>query len=252
MLPFWLAYRHRAEILPQLAVMGVRVTLRLEEEGPESYYMIDAPSRIHAALVEMRRTVAVDGVIVGNEPDNPFDLRYDSPDWGQGWAYQHRDATERVMAALRGVGGVAIVSAGHTMRSISEDEPPAPGKTAWAEICRPAYSRMDGNAVHIYGYSWRSWVDRFRTQFALKEAAMLLHKPLWIGEFAVNTGTQMERMTAYVEFCRVVLASEWMRGRVKMLSLFVSNGTGQHYDPGFIINNRECYLALGNFIRAGA
>lgn len=247
MLPFWLANTHR-DILSRLAATQKRVVLRVEEDR---IYDGDAPSTIHDALRAMLDIVAVDALILGCEPENPFNLNYGSHDWGQSWAYSHWRAVTNIRLALASVQGVAIVAPGWTMRSISEDEPVAAGKVTWREITNTAYSRMDGVGCHIYQYGWASVVDELRFKFALKEAQLLFHLPLWIDEVNIARGSQIERMTACIAMAGL-LVNRPIGDRVRMFSPFVSSGNGVGYDGGLVMRDPACYRPLGDFMRAEA
>ncbi len=241
MLPLSLAYG-KPDIPRRLGQMGRRLVLRLEE----TYYSDDAPLRVSEQVKAVQALCPVEAVILGVEPDNAFDATYASPDWGQDWAYQHRNATALVANALPA--GVKRISAGHTMRSISEDEPPAPGREAWAEICRPVYSQLDGNAMHLYGYSSDgNYVNTLRALFALKMAQERFHKPIYIDEIAFASGTPVERMRAVLSFARL-LERHPLGERVRMLCPFVSNGDGKAYDPRLIIREEAAYTAIGEYI----
>lgn len=271
MLPLSLAHA-RPDILARLAGMGVRLIIRLEED----YYNDEAPKRVTLQVKDAQRLVPVEAIIVGVEPDNAFNLNYGSPTWGQPHAYEHRAAAWRVFNALVAAGlGMELVSAGHTMHSISEDEVPAPGREAWAEICRPLYSQMDGAGAHIYGYgSDGHYINTVRALFALKAAQERFHKPIWIDEIAFDSGSQVERMDAVLRFARLMErhwnGKEWiphpLSHRVRMICPFVSNGDPYkrdaqgnilrdaegkpltHWKPELLINNPQAYELVGRYM----
>lgn len=251
-----------AATLRRMRDMGIRVVLRVPEE---SYYEDTAPFRIKSEVMTAMQSCPVEAVLVGNEPDAAQDLGYGSPSFGQPFAYVHRRRFDAVRVALQGV-GIKVISPALIMRSISEDEAPAPGQVTWREIlCLPdtqgkyGYLEADGNGVHIYGYGWDGPVDELRYKFALKIAATLWHKELWIDEVGM-TGkyTQVEKIAAYIDMTEILLSVQNngkqhpLGQRVNLLCPFVSNGTPGDppaWSPGFLIRDPAAYALLGNWMR---
>lgn len=245
MLPLSLAHA-RPDILARLAAMGKRVVLRLEED----YYDTQAPKRVTQQVKDVIRLVPVDAVILGVEPENGVDLSYSAPSWRQDKAYIHRAVLWSVYNALLEAlePEVEFISPGHTMHSISEDEQPAPGREAWAEICRPLYSQLDGAGFHLYGYgSDGHYINTVRALFALKAAQERFHKPVWIDEIAFDSGTQVERMDAVIRFARL-MESHALGERVRMVCPFVSNGDGSAYPSRLIITDPQAYELVGRYM----
>lgn len=245
MLPLSLAHA-RPDILSRLNTMGIRLIARLEE----TYYEPNAPARVLIQVTEVMQHVAVDALILGVEPDNAFDMTYASYTWGQNHAYRHRDALWAVFNVLRAAHlDIDLISPGHTMHSISEDEVPAPGREAWAEICRPLYSQLDGAGMHLYGYgSDGHYINTVRALFALKMAQERFHKPIWIDEIAFDSGTQLERMDAVIRFARL-MENHLLGERVRMLCPFVSNGDGKAYPARLIITDPAAYQLVGRYMQ---
>lgn len=252
MLPLNLA---TAATLDGLKARGVRVVLRTDED----YYSDDAPSRIRGLLRRAQQRAEVEAVIVGVEPENAQTLTYGAGTWGQQWAYVHRKRSDAVRAALQGL-GVKVISAGWTMRSISEDEAPQPGKVTWREIVTASEAGVggradfgynddeyDGAGCHIYQYGWQSFVDVVRLKFALKEAQSLFHKPLWIDELGISSGGQLQRMAAYLDIATMLLTHP-LGERVEMLCPFISNGNGIGWDPGFLMTDPACYRLVREWL----
>jgi hypothetical protein len=251
MLTYDLALHDRA-MLAHLASLQKRVVIRLTEENVFNI----APAIIRQRLDDIVRTITVDAVILGCEPENGFDMEYGSPNWGnrgdQPWVWHHAARVSLLHEALDGM-PFKRVSPGWTMRSISEDEAPQPGVVTWAECTRMAYNKFDGNAAHIYQYGWTSVVDELRFKFALKEAQARHHKPVWIDEVGISSGSDVERMRAYIAIATMLLQHK-LGDRVEMLCPFISTG-----DPGdppawdgrLLIRDAEAYRLLGAFMAAG-
>jgi hypothetical protein len=233
--------------LDRLRGMGVRVVLRVNEGD---YGDKSAPSRVLTRVQACANHATVLAVIVGVEPDAPYDLQYGSPTWGQAAAYLHRDALERVGMALQGQGFV-VVSPGYRQRSISEDEAPVPGVLTWAEIVRITYDACDGNAVHLYQYDYSSIVDILRVKFTLKQWQALWHKDLWLDEVGIGgSKSPVEKMRMYMHMFDM-LAGHRLGERIRLFCPFVSNGTpnGQ-WDARFLLDDPQCYQELGTWMSA--
>lgn len=236
--------------LGKMKQRGLKVVLRIGED----YYADDAPSRFRAELKAKQQVCPIEAVILGVEPDNPFNLKYGSTSWGQPRAYEHRLRSDRLRTALSGL-GVKLVSASPTMHSISEDEPPAPGQVSWREICTlpdrnmgQGYHDYDGNGYHLYSYDYIGVVDELRVKFALKQAQTLWHRPLWIDEVGVGKGAPVQRMMMYTKIADMLLGNV-LGQRVEMLAPFVSNGQPHgHWDANFLLRDPECYRVLGDWI----
>lgn len=252
-----------ATTLRRMRDMGIRVVLRVPEEA---YYEDSAPTHIKDGVLAAMQSCPVEAVLIGNEPDAAQDLGYGASTFGQPFAYAHRRRFDAVRSVLQGV-GIKVISPALIMRSISEDEAPAPGQASWREIlCLPdenkeyGYLEADGNACHIYGYGWDGPVDELRFKFAVKIAATLWHKELWIDEVGM-TGkyTQLEKMSAYIDMAEILLSVQSdgkqhpLGRRVNLLCPFVSNGSPGDppaWSPGFLIRDPKAYELLGQWIRS--
>jgi hypothetical protein len=254
MLPFQLAI---PQTLQRLRQMNVRVVLRVEEG---SYDATDAPARIVQGAQAARAIADLDAVIVGVEPEGGLNWGYGSPSWGQSRAYAHRWNFDKVRIALQQA-GIRAISPGWTMRSISEDEAPQPGRIAWREIVSlpqtlpggmqsSGYQDADGCGIHFYQYRFASVVDALRLKFFLKQAAEMWHKPLWIDEINIDNGDPLTRMTACIAMADLLVNTNFSSGlRVAMLCPFVSNGDGIGWNPGYLMRDSACYAALGSWIQ---
>lgn len=251
--------------LERMRGMGIRIVVRV---GEGDYYDDLAPGRIRNAVLRAQLFCPIEAVIIGNEPENALDFTYGSNTFGADFAYLHRRRFDQVRVALQVV-GINVVSPAQTMRSISEDEPPMPGKVTWREICclpdssltevqgQFGYLSANYNGVHLYGYGWEGYVDELRMLFALKEAANLWHKPLFVDEIGIGgNATPLQKMAAYIAVAEILLSTQDgkqhpLGQRVAMLSPFVSNGEphGQ-WDARFLLRDPAAYALLGDWMRA--
>lgn len=265
MLP--LAYADAAT-LRRLSGLGIRVIIRLTEDD---YYDDFAPARIKKLVVAAAALCSIDAVIIGVEPDSGFVLSYDSKDWGQSRAYEHRRRFDAVRRALGGL-GIAIVSPGYRLavtlttgalgRAISEDDPPAAGFRDWIAICTLpdrnnefGYDEADGNGVHIYLYDWAGVVDELRSLIDGRWYTTLLHKPIWIDEIGVGNGhtSDTEKMRAYIAIAEILLSRKNARqhplgARTELLCPFVSNGVPDGWPAYFLLDDPAAYVELGTWL----
>jgi hypothetical protein len=244
MVGYGLAKSHR-DVVAHLAALGKRVVVRMTEPGE------DSPTACAQVLGSIVRLVPVDAVILPpNEPDHRYDLGYGSATWGAEDAYRARSTVDDYRAACRGVGLRAVAPA-LMIRSVSEDEPPAPGRTAWREILAPSAHLCDGVGVHIYGYGWQGVADELRFKFALKQAAEWWHRPLWIDEVGIPGGTDVEQMRAYIAMADILLTYP-VGQRVEMLAPFSSTGDPGDppaWDARYVIRDMAAYTLLGDWMR---
>jgi hypothetical protein len=254
MLPFGFAF---PQTLTELKNRDIRVVLRVEEGA----YNDDAgAAAVVQGAVVARSLCDLDAVIIGCEPDVGVDFGFASPTWAQQAAYAHRRNFDRARLLLQSA-GIQVISPGWLMRSISEDEPPQPGRAVWREIMSlpqdlPGGSRSfgyldaDGSGAHIYQYSWTWPVDMLRFKFAVKHASEMWHRPLWIDEANVNTGPPLQRMAACLNMADLLVSPGFDAGsRVVMFCPFVSNGNGVGWDIRYLLRQRECYQMLGNWMQ---
>lgn len=249
-----------AVTLTRLRDMGCRVVIRVNEGA---YYDDAAPTRIRNLVLGAKALCPVEAVIIGNEADHAQDLQYGSANWGQAWAYQHRKRFDALRKALQLV-GVKVISPALIMRSISEDEYPAPGQVAWREIlCLPdngyGYLDAEGNGVHLYMYHADGPVDTLRALFALKYYATIWHKPLWIDEIGIpDKRSQVEKMRAYIAFAEYLLSirddgkQHPLGQRVEFLCPFVGNGIPGDppaWNPNYLIRDPNAYRLLGDWLK---
>jgi hypothetical protein len=241
MLPVGVA-RHNLTMCAHLSSLGMRLTLRMADGDHLRYSVTD--------IEAIRGACAVETVIAGCEPDSAFDLNYGSSDWGYEQANQTLRAVDNVRRNLRAVYGTTIKVAAPalTMRSISEDEAPAPGRVMWAEVLRPCANACDSVGAHIYGYWYRSDVDMQRVKWAIKGAQELWHKPILIDEINFLNGSEREHIQGIIDVARMLEAHPLGR-RVEGLFPFVSNGDASSWPPGYLLRDPAVYEALGHYVR---
>ncbi len=244
--------------LSRLRGMGCRVVIRVSEND---YYNDEAPERIRNQVLMAMRSCPVEAVIVGNEPDHAQNLSYGSPGWGQEFAYVHRRRFDAVRKALQSM-GVKVISPALIMRSISEDEPPAPGQVTWREICTlpdngAGYLEADGNGAHLYLYHADGPVDTLRALFALKYYATIWHQNLWVDELGIpDNRPPVEKMRAYIALAEILISQREGRQhplgqRVDFLCPFLANGDPGNppaWNPSYLIRDKKAYELLGDWI----
>jgi hypothetical protein len=245
MLPYGIA---TAEQIGLLAEIGKRVILRLDESD---YYHDQAPLDVAATLQRWKALLgdSIEALVCGVEPEHLTNLSYDSPTWGQDHARDHARRVDRVRAAVQPL-NIKVVSPGWTMRTISETDPLQPGEMAWRELCAPAYHQCDGCGYHLYTYNWQSVVDNLRVYFALQKACIFWHKPLWLIEVGVGGGGPVDRMQAYIDIANILLDPALpFNKRIEMFCPFISNGTGEAWDSGYLLRDPASYELLSHWTR---
>jgi hypothetical protein len=243
-LPHRIALSNMA-MLAHLASLQKRVIIRLEE--PDIYEV--PPATFRSQLQAIVNVITVDAVILGNEPDVGHDWEFGAPDWGQEWGWHHAARLNILIDVLDGM-PFKLVSPAWMNRSISEDDPPMPGRCTWREIVARVYNKCDANGGHIYEHAWNWPVDHLRARYKLKQLQEYLHKPIYLDEFNISEGTQVERMRACISMADLLLTHK-LGDRVEMFSPFVSNGLGNAYDPGMVMREEACYRLVGEWMRAG-
>lgn len=240
------------DMLVRLSTANRRVIIRLEDNNQRP------PAEIARALNDIRHVVPIDAVIVGNEPDGGFNMRYGSPSWGQLRAYESAMRTSYLVEAVRGL-GLPVVSPpmSHPPDAISEDGPPLPGRVTFREIVAPKYQEADGCGLHIYALGWGfngqdptdvQQVNRDRFKFALKAGVENWHRPCYIDEVGVILGgDDVLQMRAYLEMADIIMRSR-CNDRVKMFCPFISAGdpgSPPAWDARFILSLPAAYALLG-------
>jgi hypothetical protein len=257
--------------LEELAQMGVGVTLRLEEPHmipvAESYYNAANHASIKAGVEQIKRRVAVEAVIVGNEPEHPYKLV-----WGERWgnnpdqefpnpggrAQAHADAVAAITPVLKGA-AVRVVSPGWTHKRITPRDRPEPGRMSWRELTLPAYNACDGNGAHVYAHSWVSPEDENRFLWALGEEIARCHKAVWLNETNVRAGglDPVARMRCVRQMADLIAQRHvgghevpfWHDGgRVVSFCPFVSNGRPDEEWSPMIIRHPQAYFELGQWL----
>lgn len=249
-------------LLQQLAGMGVRVILRLEEPGQDeslndTYYGAGAAARIRTQLLQIMQLVQVEAVIVGNEPEHPYDLNWRSGNWGNnpdgkwplGKAWQHARAFDEVSRVLIDL-PLKTVSPGWSCQRLTPNDRAQPGRATWSRICTDSYngtfirnpaggSRL-ANGAHIYVHNWLGEEDFNRFKWELGNELERCHRAIWINECNTNNGGPVDRMMAVLAMADLVRAHP-DGNRVESFCPFVSNGLGNAYPPGYILRDPECY-----------
>lgn len=267
---FRVALNH-PQMLKRLKAMGVRVILRLEEPAQhepigDTYYAANAWLWIRSGLLQIMQLVDVEAVIVGNEPEIPYDLTWTSTNWGnnpdpkwpQGKVWHHAHAFEQVRRSLSDL-PIKVVSPGWSCQRMTPNDRPQPGRASWARICADSYNGLfvqrpeEGekikNGAHVYVHNWKSEEDRNRFKWELGNELERCHRLVWINECNSNNGTDMEQMAAIMEMCDIT-RSHPDGGRVESFCPFVSNGLGNQWGAGYILRDLEAYRMLGRWLAA--
>ncbi|HEX8221695.1 MAG TPA: hypothetical protein VF914_21080 [Chloroflexia bacterium] len=268
---FFRAALNRPEMLKRLKAMGVRVTLRLEEPGQDepvefTYYGANAWLWVRSGLLQIGQLVNVEAVIVGNEPEQPYDLSWSSANWGNNpdgkWArgkvWHHAFAFEQVRKALADL-PVKVVSPGWSCQRMTPNDRPQPGRASWGRSCADAYNgafitrpeegEKLATGAHIYVHNWLSDEDINRFKWELANELERCHRVVWINECNSNNGTPLQRMAAVLAMADLVRGHR-DGGRVGSFCPFVSNGLGNAYGAGYIMRDPECYKLLGRWLNS--
>lgn len=235
-------------MLTGLAALGVRVILRVEEDD---YYDDGAPSRVVDGVRAIMQLVQVEAVIVGNEPEQGYDLTVGSPNWGnnpdalfaKGKAFEHAYAFDGVRKLLVGL-HVKVVSPGWSCNRMTPNDAPQPGRETWERICSMAYGQADYNGAHVYVLNWLGDEDSNRYKWELGNEEERCHKPLWINE--CNSGssqaTAVQHMAAVLQMADIARTHPQLASRVASFCPFVSNGLGPpSYPMAYVMKDPRCY-----------
>jgi len=245
--------------LKEFGKRNLKVVLRLTPDDLDKLSL----GEVQARMFEVKELCSLRAIIVGNEPDDKFVHRYDSTDWGVDYCYNtHLPQLDKFRRTLQGH-GVSILSPGWLQRNFTEGSPPEPGIVAWSRAAQPVYNEMDGNCIHIYGYGWHGlpagfgeWpVDYMRFMNQIRFWEMLWHKPIWIDESNIDKGPEPEdaipgpiRMRACMGMARTLRDNPIIGARVEFYCPFVSNGYGNHYPQGMVMNQPEAYEEVRTFM----
>jgi hypothetical protein len=247
--------------LEELNRMGVAVTLRLEEPHmvlvAESYYNAATHPSIRAGVEQIKRRVAVEATVAGNEPAHGYDLTWRSRNWGNnpdaefpnagGRAVAHAQGVEGVTAALRGVSNV--ITPGWEHKRITPRDHPQPGRMTWRELCLGAYNKCD-NGAHLYAHSMLSPEDENRFLWALGEEVARCHRAVWLNEVSVKSTAldDVGRMAKIRLMADLIAQQEW-GDRVVSFCPFVSNGRPDEEWSNMIMRAPQAYFELGGWLQ---
>jgi hypothetical protein len=248
--------------LEELARMGVRVTLRLEEPPmlpiPQTYYNPATHAQIREGVFAVKRLVSVEAVVVGNEPEIEYNLawggrwgnnpepRYPEPG-GRAWA--HGQAVRGVQAALRGV--CQVISPGWSHKRVRPLDEPQPGRMTWRELTLPGYNVCDGNGAHVYAENWLSPEDENRYMWWLGEEVARCHRAVWLNETQVDTRglPDLRQMQAVTKMADLIGSVRWGE-RVVSFTPFCANGQPNEPWSHMIMTDPAAYEHLGRWLAA--
>jgi hypothetical protein len=266
MLPFSLAYNH-PDLLGHMAALQKRLILRIDEG---ELYTTD-PYVFRQRLYAMIRSVQVEAVIIGNEPEGGHDMTFSSPNWGQDWAKHHKQVLDEVRVALSNL-GAKLISPGWTVGRKREIDPLLPGRIAWRIEVGEEYGRCDGNGGHVYLNEWggeQGLQNEIGYLNQVNNLCEMYHKPVWLDEVGITQGSDLEQMRAYIRMSDMLLDRSWEAGsRVELFSPFISNGDpykrdGEgnilkdaagnplwHWNPKYLLRDEGAYSELGRYLAA--
>ena len=218
-------------------------------------------------------------VVLGNEPEAGIPWHYkrpeDPPDfnWGQAFAYYHAERIKFHNRALkgRGIGDVKLgeplpvraLAPGWICRDIWEDGELAPGFYTWRDIVRDSgYWELDGFSLHSYTAYGNEPEDPIRHKNRLKQFLNAFHfGPAFYGEFGVLAVPDPARMRFYIRYAEHIRTHPVYGSRVLGFTPFTPVGNpyidpgdpskGTHWDPRYLITNREAYQRIGDYITRG-
>lgn len=242
--------------LDYLASKGVKISLRIEEpnhgEEGASYYNRNNHGAILAQIRAVKARVPVEAVICGNEPEHPYDLTWQSGNWGNnpdtwfrgpgGKAQAHADAVGALTFALRTL-QVPCVSPGWAHKRITPRDAPLPGRASWRELTAPAYNQCAANGAHIYCHDYVSDEDENRYLWAAGEEVARCHRAVWINETNVHKGEDVWQMQSIIKMYKLLMAQSW-GGRIVSFCPFVANTGGPGYDQIYVIKDPQAYALL--------
>lgn len=230
------------KLLDGLAKHDIAVVIRLENER-----LTNPLGSIQAQVREAMGRARVKAVIIGNEPDVAFQLTYGA-DWGtSSLAWSWAALVDTVRAALSGL-GPAIIGGALAWRGFVESYPPMPGQIAWREILRDAYNQCQGVGVHIYAFGWWQYPPIAQFLHELRYWETLWHQPIYLDEFNLVTGDNLTRMAVCIGAAEAILHTPALAERVEMFCPFISNGLGNAYDKGLIMQDPAAYTLLARFL----
>jgi hypothetical protein len=255
LIPYSLATA-RPAVLDYLGGRGVKVTVRLDVDtrGP------GVIERLIPNLAEFGRRAHIEYLILGNEPENAFDMRYGSPSWGNDndHMWSHRAAMLTLVARLRQAQASTalprLVAPAWTCRAPRPSSAPYPGTMMWYIALQSAYARCDARAAHIYTDNARGPVDLERMQWGLQTQASMWDGPLIVDEAGVNNGTDTERTAGVLALATWLLqptqqAVGGVGAQVELLCQFAGNA-GPEWAQ-YTMTSDTCYRLIRNF-RDGA
>jgi hypothetical protein len=245
MLPYALAQN---PLLAHLRDAGRSVVVRLTPEDLQR----NSGAQLRQRIATMQGIGNLRAVITGCEPEIEYNFDYGYP-WRQDQAYREAERSMSVLASLTGL-TVPLVAAPLSPHGVGlgETDPLYPGLFSWREILAPVYHQYQGVGVHGYTHNYQSAVDTVRLQQSLRFWASFWHKPIWVDELGINTGSWQTRMTGYLDTARWLCQPDNPVGeRVEMLAFFISNGDGKHWDASYVIREPEAYLQIGQFMQEG-
>lgn len=248
-----------------------RVIVRVDEPDDR---LISAQELRLQLLQVLGMGLTVDAVILGkNEPDTGFPWHYyrtpelDGPrelfNWGEAYIAAHARRVGLQARAIRGVGigGVKVndplpfpvVTPGWACRDLWEDGELQPGFYAWRDYARDyGYWEAQGFSLHSYSAFWDDKEEPIRHKKRLQTYLSAFHYgPAYYGEFGVLLETDPFRVRCYLRYCESIRVSKVYGPRVKMFSPFVWVGDGIGWDPRYIMEGRESFVMIGDYITRG-
>lgn len=254
---------NKTEELTWLASKGRSVILRLEEpnrdNGTEiatSYYNGVARGRITERVSELADLVAIEAVIIGNEPEFQYDLTRGSKNWGnkgepyfpEGRVFAHQYALNEMREELASI-GIASVAPGWTHKRIVPRDTPQPGRAMWGRVCTEAYNKCKAGGIHAYQHDWASHEDENRVLWWIGNELERVHTEAWWNEGNANKRamTQVQRMGACLGMFDIVDEQPWGDTFTSRCP-FVSNGRLDQEWSHMIMRDRICYTVLGQWM----
>ncbi len=258
--------RNNPAQLNWLAAHGIRAIFRVEEpsrgniaEVAASYYRPDGRVSVTHRLAEIRASapgLTIEAVIAGNEPEVEYDLRRNTPTWGdlpeatfpQGRVWEHRFAVSELRRLLA---PTVVVAPGWSHKQQTPRDAPEPGRATWGRILADVYNQGPA-AMHAYCINWLGSEDEHRLLWWVKHELERIHSDVWVDEINVVTHTldsePVERMRAVLGMYDLIAAQDWS-SVIKSFCPFVANGRSDQGWSNMIMNDRNCYSLLAQWIQ---
>lgn len=266
--------RDHPEVLDLLRGLGKDVVLR---STPADMATGAHRAQVLATVAQLARRANIVAFIGWNEVEEGVNWLFENADgspadWQEARARQHAAEVSAFADAWTAQNtGVQLVAPPWSVHAIGEDDAPQPGMQKWSDITRYAYVKCrGGRGIHWYAWRWdlagtvecngkrQGGVNinlprlKLRAQFD----ATLSHQLLWVDEVGIKDKRwpQFDKMAGYCEIAGWLLSPGqqkpgYMGTRVVHFSPFLSNGSQEWRDAGYMLDRPEAYEYLAQKLK---